>query len=82
MPTTLDVPMIETVIVEVPNPRHPFGLRGVGEAPIIPPLAAMANAIYQAVGVRMDRLPMSPGAILEALQRQQTPVTTSEAHQG
>jgi CO/xanthine dehydrogenase Mo-binding subunit len=68
MPTTLDVPMIDTVIVEVPNPRHPFGLRGVGEVPIIPPLAAMANAIYNAVGVRMTRLPMSPGAILEALQ--------------
>src|SRR5262244_2050150 len=71
MPTPVDVPMIETVIIEVPNPRHPFGLRGVGEAPIIPPLAALANAIYQAIGVRMDRLPMSPGAILEALQRKQ-----------
>jgi CO/xanthine dehydrogenase Mo-binding subunit len=71
MPTCLDVPMIETVILEVPNPRHPFGLRGVGEAPIIPPLAAVANAVYQATGVRMDRLPMSPGAVLEALQAQQ-----------
>src|SRR2546430_3356005 len=50
MPTPVDVPMIETVILEVPNPQHPFGLRGVGEAPIIPPLAALANAIYQAVG--------------------------------
>ena len=78
MPTTLDVPMIETVILEVPNPRHPFGLRGVGEAPIIPPLAALANAIYQAVGVRMDRLPMSPGAILEALQSKQTHPKTKE----
>ena len=68
MPTCLDVPMIETVILEVPNPRHPFGLRGVGEAPIIPPLAAVANAIYQATGVRMDRLPMSPRHVLEALQ--------------
>jgi xanthine dehydrogenase molybdenum-binding subunit len=68
MPTCLDVPMIETVILEVPNPRHPFGLRGVGEAPIIPPLAAVANAVYQATGVRMDRLPMSPGNVLEALQ--------------
>lgn len=68
MPTCPDVPMIETVILEVPNPRHPFGLRGVGEAPIIPPLAAVANAVYQAAGVRMDRLPMSPGNILEALQ--------------
>ena len=67
MPTSLDVPMIDTGIVEVPNPRHPFGLRGVGEVPIIPPLAALANAIYHAIGVRMTRLPMSPGAILEAL---------------
>jgi CO/xanthine dehydrogenase Mo-binding subunit len=72
MPTTLDVPMIETVIVEVPNPRHPFGLRGVGEVPIIPPLAALANAIYDAVGVRMTQLPMSPGAILEALKANNT----------
>ena len=68
MPTTLDLPMIDTVIVEVPNANHPFGLRGVGEAPIVPPLAAVANAIYHAVGVRMDRLPMSPGAVLEALK--------------
>ena len=82
MPTTVDVPMIETVIVEVPNPRHPFGLRGVGEAPIIPPLAALANAIYQAVGVRMDRLPMSPGAILEALQSKQPHPSTREPHHG
>ena len=68
MPTSLDLPMIETVIVEVPNPGHPYGVRGVGEVPIVPPLAAMANAIYDAVGVRMQRLPMSPGAILEALE--------------
>ena len=71
MPTCLDVPMIETVILEVPNPRHPFGLRGVGEAPIIPPLAAVANAIYQATGVRMEQLPMSPGNVLEALHAKQ-----------
>jgi xanthine dehydrogenase molybdenum-binding subunit len=68
MPTSLDVPMIDTVIIEVPNPRHPFGLRGVGEVPIIPPLAALANAIYHATGVRMNKLPMSPSAILEALE--------------
>ena len=68
MPTMLDVPMVECVITEVPNPRHPFGLRGVGEAPIIPPLAALANAIYYAVGVRMNKLPMTPGSILEALE--------------
>jgi len=68
MPTSLDLPMIETVITEVPNPRHPYGLRGVGEAPIIPPLAAVANAIHDAVGIRMTKLPMTPGAILEALE--------------
>jgi CO/xanthine dehydrogenase Mo-binding subunit len=72
MPTSLDVPMIETGIVEVPNPRHPFGLRGVGEVPIIPPLAALANAIYHAIGVRLTRLPMSPGAILEALEEKKS----------
>jgi len=72
MPTTVDVPMIDTVIVEVPNPRHPFGVRGVGEVPIIPPLAAIANAISNAIGVRMTRLPMSPRAILAALQAKET----------
>ena len=57
MPTTLHLPMIDTVIIEVPNPRHPYGLRGVGEAPIVPPLGAIANAIYHAIGVRMNKLP-------------------------
>ena len=67
MPTALDLPMIDTVIVEVPNPGHPFGVRGVGEVPIVPPVAAIANAIHRAVGVRMTRAPMTPGRILEAL---------------
>ena len=67
MPTSLDLPMIDTVIVEVANPTHPYGVRGVGEVPIVPPMAAIANAIYNAVGVRMTSLPMSPGAVLEAL---------------
>jgi len=67
MPTSLDVPMIDTVILETPNLGHPFGIRGAGEVPIVPPPAAVANAIYRAVGVRMNRLPMSPGAVLEAL---------------
>ena len=68
MPTTLDVPMIDTEIIEYPNPRHPFGLRGAGEHPIIAPLAAMANAVSRAIGARMTTLPMAPGAILEALE--------------
>ena len=68
MPVTNDLPMIETILVEVPNPGHPYGVRGVGEVPIVPPLAALANAIYDAVGVRMRDLPATPMAILEALQ--------------
>ena len=71
MPTSLDLPMIDAVIVEVPNPGHPFGLRGVGEVSIVPPMAAVANAIYRATGVRMRRLPMSPGKVVEALSMQQ-----------
>ena len=67
IPTCADVPTIETVIVEVPNPGHPYGVRGVGEISIVPPPAAIANAIHAAVGVRMNILPMSPTHILEAL---------------
>ena len=67
IPTSLDLPMINTVIVEVANPGHPYGVRGVGEVPIIPPMAAIANAIARATNVRMQDLPMSPGAVLEAL---------------
>ena len=52
MPTSLDLPMIDTVIVEVANPLHPFGVRGVGEVSIVPPMAAIANAIYRATGSR------------------------------
>ncbi len=68
MPTSLDLPMIDTVIVEVANPGHPFGVRGVGEVPIVPPMAAIANAIYDAIGVRMESLPMNPQTVLKALQ--------------
>ena len=66
MPTALDLPMIDTVIVEVANPGHPFGVRGVGEANIVPPTPTLANAIYDATGKRMTDLPMSPGAVLAA----------------
>ena len=67
MPTALDYPMTETVILETPNPGHPYGVRGVGEVSIVNPPAAVANAIYDAIGIRMDSLPMSPGVILEKL---------------
>jgi xanthine dehydrogenase molybdenum-binding subunit len=69
MPTSLDLPMIDTVIVEVHNPGHPYGVRGVGEVPIVPPLAAIANAIYHAIGVRIDDLPMNPARVLAALNK-------------
>jgi CO/xanthine dehydrogenase Mo-binding subunit len=68
MPTSLDLPMIETIIVEVPNPGHPFGVRGVGEVPIVPPLGAIANAIARAVGVRLYEVPMSPPRVTKAIQ--------------
>lgn len=71
MPTTLDLPMIDTILVEVPNVAHPYGVRGVGEVPIVPPPAALANAIYRATGVRMRDLPMSPGRVTKALLEKQ-----------
>ncbi|MDP6663893.1 MAG: xanthine dehydrogenase family protein molybdopterin-binding subunit [SAR202 cluster bacterium] len=71
MPTILDLPMIDTAIVEVPNPRHPFGVRGVGEANISPPLAAIANAVFDATGVRMRNLPMNPATVLKALKEKE-----------
>ena len=67
MPTSLDLPLIDTVIVEVANPLHPYGVRGVGEVCIVPPMAAVANAVYHATGARMEALPMSPKAIAEAM---------------
>ncbi len=69
MPVASDVPMIDTEIVEVPNPRHPFGLRGVGEVPVVPTMAAIANAIGDAIGVRPQQLPMSPPRILELIKK-------------
>ncbi|WP_119461903.1 xanthine dehydrogenase family protein molybdopterin-binding subunit [Rhodospirillaceae bacterium SYSU D60014] len=68
MPVASDLPMIDTVIVEVPNPGHPYGVRGVGETSIVPPLAAVANAVSAAAGVRLTSLPMSPPKILAALE--------------
>jgi len=69
MPTSLDVPMIDTVIVEVANPAHPYGVRGVGETPIVTPPATLANAVYRATGVRMRELPMSPPRLWKAMQK-------------
>ncbi len=70
MPTALDLPMIDAVMVEVPNTIHPFGVRGVGEVPIVPPAAALANAIYNATGLRMSELPMNPGRVALSIAKQ------------
>ncbi len=67
IPVASDLPMIEAIIVEVPNPSHPYGVRGVGETGIVPPMATIANAIDRAVSVRMTSLPMSPPKVLAAL---------------
>ena len=67
MPVASDLPMIDTQIIEVPNPSHPFGVRGVGETPIVAPLAAAANAVRAATGVRIHDLPLSPPRVLAAL---------------
>jgi CO/xanthine dehydrogenase Mo-binding subunit len=68
-PVASDLPMVDAILVEVPNPRHPFGAKGVGEVPIVPPMAAVANAIRDAIGIRMHHLPMSPPKVLAALEQ-------------
>ena len=69
MPVASDLPEIDAVIVENPNPAHPYGVKGVGEIPLVPPLAAIANAIADATGKRMYELPMSPPKVLETLSK-------------
>jgi CO/xanthine dehydrogenase Mo-binding subunit len=70
VPVASDLPMIEAIMIEVPNPRHPFGAKGVGEVPIVPPLAAVANAVRGALGVRMCDLPLSPPKIRAVIDAQ------------
>jgi len=74
MPVASDLPMIDTVIVEVANPSHPYGVRGVGEVPIVPPLAAVANAMRSVTGIRFGQMPMSPPRVLaETTTRREEP---------
>jgi len=68
IPVCSDLPFIDTEILEIPNPNHPYGIRGVGETSIVPPLAAIANAVADAAGVRMTHVPMSPPRILAAIK--------------
>jgi len=69
MPVASDLPMIETVLIEVANPLHPYGVRGVGEVPIVPPLAAVANAVRHATGIRFTELPLSPPRVLAGIEQ-------------
>jgi CO/xanthine dehydrogenase Mo-binding subunit len=71
VPVASDLPMIDTQIIEVPNPSHPYGVRGVGETPIVAPLAAAANAVRDAIGIRINDLPMSPPRVLAAIDAAQ-----------
>ena len=68
MPVCSDMPMIDCGLVEVPNPKHPQGVKGVGEVPLVPGMAAIANAVYDALGIRFTHLPMSPPKVLDALE--------------
>lgn len=72
IPVCSDLPMIDTKILEIPNPNHPYGVRGVGETSIVPPLAAVANAVSNAANVRMTHIPMSPPRILAALNAEKS----------
>jgi CO/xanthine dehydrogenase Mo-binding subunit len=69
VPSAEDVPEIETILVEVPAPEGPFGAKGIGEAPVIAPPAAIANAIATATGLRMRRLPITPRRIWAARRK-------------
>jgi 4-hydroxybenzoyl-CoA reductase subunit alpha len=66
--TSLDMPEVETILVEDPDPNCPFGAKEVGQGPLLPVMPAVANAIYDAVGVRIDELPITPDKVLRALE--------------
>ncbi len=67
IPLASDLPMIDTIIVEVPNAFHPFGVRGVGETGIVPPLAAVGWAVGEAAGIQVTELPLSPPRVMKAI---------------
>jgi CO/xanthine dehydrogenase Mo-binding subunit len=69
LPTSVDVPSIGANVIEMPSDDHPYGIRAVGQVPIVPPAAAIANAIASATGIRMRELPMTPERVFDALQQ-------------
>ena len=69
-PTSLDMPEVDTDLIEDPDPSGPFGAKEVGQGPLLPIMPAVANAVYDAVGVRIDEVPITPEKILKALRGQ------------
>ncbi len=67
-PTTLETPPIETILVETDDPEGPFGAKEAGQGPLLPVIPAVANALYDAIGVRIDEIPITPDKILRALE--------------
>ena len=67
IPVASDLPFIDTVIVEVPNPLHPYGVKGVGEVPIVPPMPAVAQAVFDSGNIRVMDLPLNPAKIAAAI---------------
>ncbi|MGA9084298.1 MAG: molybdopterin cofactor-binding domain-containing protein, partial [Pseudolabrys sp.] len=68
LPTALDVPQVNSIIIEDPDPIGPLGVKGVGEPAMVPTIPAIMNAIYDAVGVRITALPATPEKVLMAIQ--------------
>jgi len=66
-PTSLDMPEVVTELIEDPDPRGPFGAKEVGQGPLLPVMPAVANAVYDAVGVRIDEVPITPEKVMKAL---------------
>jgi CO/xanthine dehydrogenase Mo-binding subunit len=67
IPVASDLPFIDTVIVEVPNPLHPYGVKGVGEVPIVPPMPAVAQAVFDSGNIRVMDLPLNPAKVAAAI---------------
>jgi xanthine dehydrogenase molybdopterin-binding subunit B len=68
LPTTLDTPEIESILIEIPDQEGPFGGKEAGQGPLNPVIPAIANAVYDAIGVRIDEVPITPDKVLKAMK--------------
>ena len=76
MPTSLDMPRVESILIEDPSPIGPFGAKGIGEQAVIPTAPAILNAIHDAIGVRIHRIPATPDRIRAAILAQRAKDTS------